>query len=179
MEDNRENFVVIVAGYTGPMENFINSNPGLKSRFNKYIEFPDYTIDELMGIFDMNCKKYDYEADEEIRAQIRAMIVQRKLGALENYANARDVRNLFEEIITNQARRVAAMESPTQEDMKKILLEDLEETAEQDAQKAMEKAGKIEAAGKTEAEKSSAMEPAPDAAEADKPADAESAQDKN
>ena len=179
MEDNRENFVVIVAGYTGPMENFINSNPGLKSRFNKYIEFPDYTIDELMGIFDMNCKKYDYEADEEIRAQIRAMIVQRKLGALENYANARDVRNLFEEIITNQARRVAAMESLTQEDMKKILLEDLEETAEQDAQKAMEKAGKIEAAGKTEAEKSSAMEPAPDAAEADKPADAESAQDKN
>ena len=179
MEDNRENFVVIVAGYTGPMENFINSNPGLKSRFNKYIEFPDYTIDELMGIFDMNCKKYDYEADEEIRAQIRAMIVQRKLGALENYANARDVRNLFEEIITNQARRVAAMESPTQEDMKKILLEDLEETAEQDAQKAMEKAGKIEAAGKTEAEKSSAMEPAPDAAAADKSADAESAQDKN
>ena len=179
MEDNRENFVVIVAGYTGPMENFINSNPGLKSRFNKYIEFPDYTIDELMGIFDMNCKKYDYEADEEIRAQIRAMIVQRKLGALENYANARDVRNLFEEIITNQARRVAAMESLTQEDMKKILLEDLEETAEQDAQKAMEKAGKIEAAGKTEAEKSSAMEPAPDAAAADKSADAESAQDKN
>ena len=171
MEDNRENFVVIVAGYTGPMENFINSNPGLKSRFNKYIEFPDYTIDELMGIFDMNCKKYDYEADEEIRAQIRAMIVQRKLGALENYANARDVRNLFEEIITNQARRVAAMESPTQEDMKKILLEDLEETAEQDAQKAMEKAGKIEAAGKTEA--------ASDAAAEDKPADAESAQDKS
>jgi len=179
MEDNREDFVVIVAGYTGPMENFINSNPGLKSRFNKYIEFPDYTIDELMGIFDMNCKKYDYEADEEIRAQIRAMIVQRKLGALENYANARDVRNLFEEIITNQARRVAAMESPTQEDMKKILLEDLEETAEQDAQKAMEKAGKIEAAVKTQAEKNEAKESGPEAAEKNKPADAESAQDKS
>ena len=71
----------------------------------------------------------------------------------------------------DQARRVAAMESPTQEDMKKILLEDLEETAEQDAQKAMEKAGKIEAAGKTEA--------ASDAAAEDKPADAESAQDKS
>jgi AAA+ superfamily predicted ATPase len=179
MEDNREDFVVIVAGYTGPMENFINSNPGLKSRFNKYIEFPDYTIDELMGIFDMNCKKYDYEADEEIRAQIRAMIVQRKLGALENYANARDVRNLFEEIITNQARRVAVMESPTQEDMKKILLEDLEETAEQDAQKAMEKAEKTEAAVKTQAEKSEAKESGSEAAEADKPADAESAQDEN
>jgi SpoVK/Ycf46/Vps4 family AAA+-type ATPase len=177
MEDNREDFVVIVAGYTGPMENFINSNPGLKSRFNKYIEFPDYTIDELMGIFDMNCKKYDYETDEEVRAQIRAMIVQRKLGALENYANARDVRNLFEEIITNQARRVAAMESPTQEDMKKILLEDLEETAAQDAQKVMEKAGKTQAAGITEAEKSTGGEPASDVAETEKSTDGKPAAD--
>jgi predicted house-cleaning noncanonical NTP pyrophosphatase (MazG superfamily) len=159
------------------MENFINSNPGLKSRFNKYIEFPDYTIDELMGIFDMNCKKYDYETDEEVRAQIRAMIVQRKLGALENYANARDVRNLFEEIITNQARRVAAMESPTQEDMKKILLEDLEETAAQDAQKVMEKAGKTQAAGITEAEKSTGGEPASDVAETEKSTDGKPAAD--
>ena len=127
------------------MEDFINSNPGLsnpglKSRFNKYIEFPDYTIDELMGIFEMNCKKYDYEAEDDVKAQIRAMIVQRKLAALENYANARDVRNLFEEIITNQARRVAAMESPTKDDMKKILIEDLVETAQMDAEKTLKKA---------------------------------------
>ena len=140
MEDSREEFVVIVAGYTKPMEDFINSNPGLKSRFNKYIEFPDYTIDELMGIFEMNCKKYDYEAEDDVKAQIRAMIVQRKLAALENYANARDVRNLFEEIITNQARRVAAMESPTKDDMKKILIEDLVETAQMDAEKTLKKA---------------------------------------
>lgn len=145
MEDSREEFVVIVAGYTGPMETFINSNPGLKSRFNKYIEFPDYTIDELMGIFEMNCKKYDYEAEEDVKAQIRAMIVQRKLAARENYANARDVRNLFEEIITNQARRVAAIESPTKEDMKQILLEDLVETAEEDAKKTLKKAAEQEA----------------------------------
>ena len=139
MEDSREDFVVIVAGYTKPMEDFINSNPGLKSRFNKYIEFPDYTIDELMGIFEMNCKKYDYEAEEDVLSQIRAMIVQRKLGSLENFANAREVRNLFEEIITNQARRVAAMESPSHEDMKKILIEDLVETAEEDAEKTARK----------------------------------------
>ena len=144
MEDSRENFVVIVAGYTKPMEDFINSNPGLKSRFNKYIEFPDYTIDELMGIFEMNCKKYDYEAEEDVLSQIRAMLVQRKLGSLENFANAREVRNLFEEIITNQARRVAAMESPTQEDMKKILIEDLVETAEEDAEKTAQKAAGAE-----------------------------------
>lgn len=144
MEDNREDLVVIVAGYTGPMETFINSNPGLKSRFNKYIEFPDYTIDELMGIFDMNCKKYDYEAQEDVRAQVRAMLVQRKLSTQENFANAREVRNLFEEIITNQARRIAAMEAPTQEDMKKILLEDLTETAEEDAAKTLAKAAAVE-----------------------------------
>lgn len=144
MEDNRDDFVVIVAGYTKPMENFINSNPGLKSRFNKYIEFPDYTIDELMGIFDMNCKKYDYEAENDVKAQIRAMIVQRKLAERENFANAREVRNLFEEIITNQARRVAAMENPGRDDMKKIMIEDLTETARSDAEKTIKKAAEAE-----------------------------------
>jgi len=93
-----------------------------------------------MGIFDMNCKKYDYEAQEDVRAQVRAMLVQRKLATQENFANAREVRNLFEEIITNQARRIAAMEAPTQEDMKKILLEDLTETAEEDAARTLAKA---------------------------------------
>ena len=143
MEDNRDDFVVIVAGYTKPMENFINSNPGLKSRFNKYIEFPDYTIDELMGIFDMNCKKYDYEAEEDVKAQIRAMIVQRKLATRENFANAREVRNLFEEIITNQARRVATMDNPGRDDMKKIMIEDLTETARSDAEKTIKKAAEM------------------------------------
>ena len=161
MEDNRDNFVVIVAGYTKPMENFINSNPGLKSRFNKYIDFPDYTIDELMGIFDMNCKKYDYEVNDDVKAQIRAMIVQRKMAAMENFANAREVRNLFEEIITNQARRVAAMENPGRDDMKKILLEDLTETAEEDAAKTMKKAAQMtgEAAGSGKPEETETGEP--------------------
>ncbi len=162
MEDSREDFVVIVAGYTKPMEDFINSNPGLKSRFNKYIEFPDYTIDELMGIFEMNCKKYDYEAEEDVLSQIRAMIVQRKLGSLENFANAREVRNLFEEIITNQARRVAAMESPSHEDMKKILIEDLVETAEEDAEKTARKTAGTETEGN-----------GPESGEAEEPADTE------
>lgn len=151
MEDNRDNFVVIVAGYTRPMENFINSNPGLKSRFNKYIEFPDYTIDELMGIFEMNCKKYDYEAEDDVKAQIRAMLVQRKLATRENFANAREVRNLFEEVITNQARRIAAMENPGREDLKKILLEDLEETAGADLQKTLKAADAVSAQKNTSA----------------------------
>ena len=125
MEDNRDNLVVIVAGYTEPMEKFIGSNPGLKSRFNKYIEFPDYTVDELEKIFYMNCKKYDYTVEEDAKLHIREMITARKLARRENFANAREVRNLFEEIITNQARRVAKLEAPSSEDMMMITSDDL------------------------------------------------------
>ena len=128
MEDNRDDFVVIVAGYTEPMKKFIDSNPGLKSRFNKYIEFPDYNIDELEEIFNMNCKKYDYIVPEDVKHQIRALITARKIENIDNFANAREVRNLFEEIITNQARRIAAMAEPSEEDMMTILLEDLTDT---------------------------------------------------
>ena len=128
MEDNRDDFVVIVAGYTEPMKKFIDSNPGLKSRFNKYIEFPDYSIDELEEIFNMNCKKYDYKVAEDVQHQIRALITSRKIENIDNFANAREVRNLFEEIITNQARRIAAMAEPSEEDMMTILLEDLTDT---------------------------------------------------
>ena len=125
MEDNREDFVVIVAGYTEPMEKFINSNPGLKSRFNKYIDFPDYKIEELVEIFDSNCKKYDYILEEEAKNQVKSLIMLRKTERLENFANAREVRNLFEEIITNQARRIARMDNPTDEDMRTITVDDL------------------------------------------------------
>ena len=125
MEDHRDDLVVIVAGYTAPMEKFINSNPGLKSRFNKYIEFPDYTIDELEAIFNMNCSRYDYKVDEMAKPQIRAQIVSRKFKELENFANAREVRNMFEEIITNHARRVSMMENPSADDMMLITVDDL------------------------------------------------------
>ena len=125
MEDHRDDLVVIVAGYTDLMKDFINSNPGLKSRFNKYIEFPDYSIDELCAIFDMNMSKYDYQMEEDVRKQIREMLKMRKLTELENFANAREVRNLFKEIITNQAHRIASMKDLKPEDMKTIIMDDL------------------------------------------------------
>ncbi len=130
MEDHRDDLVVIVAGYTEPMEKFISSNPGLKSRFNKYIEFPDYSIDELEEIFYMNCNKYEYEVEEDSKKHIREMISARKLAHTENFANAREVRNIFEEIVTNQARRIAAIENPTAEDIKTIISKDLVEESE-------------------------------------------------
>ena len=130
MEDHRDDFVVIVAGYTDLMEDFIDSNPGLRSRFNKYIEFPDYTVDELVDIFLMNCKKYEYTLDDDAKKHVREQIILRKMRASENFANAREVRNLFEDVITRQAQRVAAIEKPTHEDMTRILAEDVAEPAE-------------------------------------------------
>ncbi|WP_242829336.1 AAA family ATPase [Butyrivibrio sp. WCD3002] len=140
MEDHRDDLVVIVAGYTAPMEKFINSNPGLKSRFNKYIEFPDYSVDELEAIFNMNCKKYEYEVEEDTQKHIREMITARKLERTENFANAREVRNLFEEIVTNQARRIAEIESPTADDIRLIKSEDLMEKSEDETKKKEEAA---------------------------------------
>ena len=138
MEDHRDDFVVIVAGYTDPMRKFIDSNPGLKSRFNKYIEFPDYSIDELEKIFDMNCNKYDYKVAEDVKHQIRALITAKKLQNIQNFANAREVRNLFEEIITNQARRISEIESPTSDDMMTIQIEDLKDDVESVTEKTVD-----------------------------------------
>ncbi len=127
MEDHRDNLVVIVAGYPDLMEKFINSNPGLKSRFNKYIHFPDYSSEELMQIFESLCEKYDYNMNEEAKKAVEEQIHTLEQEKNANFANARSVRNLFENIITNQASRVADMEDPTPEDMTTIYAEDLHE----------------------------------------------------
>ena len=175
MEDNRDDFVVIVAGYTGPMRKFIESNPGLKSRFNKYIEFPDYNIDELQQIFEMNCKKYDYKVAEDVQHQIRALITSKKIENIDNFANAREVRNLFEEIITNQARRIAAMENPTEEDMMTITMEDLKEDV---VEVKMPEAGEAEASGdKVEVAETTEDTPVEEAASEDGEAEETKAED--
>lgn len=127
MEDNRKDLVVIVAGYTELMKKFVESNPGLKSRFNKYIEFPDYTADELISIFELNMRKYNYTYSYEAKLAIEKMIREREAHKGENFANARDVRNLFESIITNQATRVAEMKNPSENDITTIMTPDLKE----------------------------------------------------
>ena len=109
MEDMRDDFIVIVAGYTELMEGFIDSNPGLESRFNKYIFFPDYTADELIRIFSSMCKKYGYELTEDAKPILEEKIRLMEENKGENFANARDVRNLFEKIVTNQAKRLASL----------------------------------------------------------------------
>ena len=123
MEDNREDFIVIVAGYPDLMEAFINSNPGLQSRFNKYIMFPDYDASEMYAILQMMCKKYEYELDEAAEPDIHQIIDRLLKNKNERFANARTIRNLFETAITKQASRLSDGDCSI-EDMKLLKKED-------------------------------------------------------
>ena len=107
MEDNRDDLVVIVAGYTKEMHDFLTSNPGLISRFNKYIDFPDYTDDELMAILAMNAKKQGYAVSDEANAVVRTFISGMSLGDRLDFGNARGMRNTLEKLVQAQANRLA------------------------------------------------------------------------
>ncbi len=127
MEDHRDDLIVIVAGYTGPMETFLGSNPGLESRFNKYFFFPDYNGEQLMAIFRKQCEKNQYTLGEETEKAAVEMFTELYEHRNENFGNGRDVRNCFEDMIVRQSNRVAAMENPSKEDLMAVLPEDLRE----------------------------------------------------
>lgn len=135
MEDHRDDLIVIVAGYTDLMGDFIHANPGLESRFNKYFYFEDYDGGQLAEIFRSVCKKNGYTLDEETdKAAAEAFQVMYDRRD-ENFGNARDVRNVFEAAVARQANRVAAMEAPGKEELMALVLADLdledEEAAEE------------------------------------------------
>ncbi len=137
MEDMREELVVIVAGYPEPMERFIGSNPGLESRFGKYFHFEDYNADELMEIFLSQCKKSQYCPDGEAERFCRELLQDMYDSRDENFGNAREVRNLFERAVANQANRVAALEHPDREALMTLTRADiagLPEAEEADAE---------------------------------------------
>lgn len=127
MEDHRDELIVIVAGYAGLMEKFIHSNPGLESRFNKYLYFEDYNASQLYDIFSSICKKNGYTLSQEGDAWVRRDLEELFANRDENFGNARDVRNLFEKAVSRQADRVAALESPTREQLMELLPQDLED----------------------------------------------------
>jgi len=106
MEDHRDDLIVIVAGYTDLMEDFLESNPGLKSRFNKFIFFEDYTAEEELEILMSMSKKQEYRFDDKAREEAKRFFEERCANKTETYANARDVRNYLEKAITNQAGRI-------------------------------------------------------------------------
>ena len=125
MEDHRDDLIVIVAGYTGPMEDFMNSNPGLESRFNKYFNFPDYNGEELYKIFLLRCKKNSYELSKSAQKEAKKIFNEMYENRSDNFGNGRDVRNFFEDTVIHQANRLAAMENPTKEDLVTITPKDL------------------------------------------------------
>lgn len=119
MEDNRKDLIVIVAGYTDLMDQFLESNPGLRSRFSNFVRFDDYTPEELMDILRKNLSDQEYRLSEEAEEKAFLMMKERVENKPENFANARDVRNFMEHAISNQASRVVALEHAKED--KKIL----------------------------------------------------------
>lgn len=127
MEDNRDNLIVIVAGYPALMEEFLSSNPGLRSRFNKYIMFEDYTPEQEVSILESMAKKQEYQFEAEAREQAVEFFTKRINANLASYANARDARNYLEKAIANQADRIVKIAELDDEVLKTIICEDLPE----------------------------------------------------
>ena len=125
MEDNRDDLVVIVVGYPNLMERFVNSNPGLKSRFNKYIYFEDYTPAELLEIFDSMCKKSGLIATENARDLVLKHFEEEYANRNETFANGREVRNFFERAVVNQANRLALESHIDDDDVSTLTAEDV------------------------------------------------------
>ncbi len=125
MEDNRDSLVVIVAGYEEEMQRFIESNPGFKSRFNKYISFDDYKPEELKEIFLSIVKKNKYKASDELVQLIHSRFSELYNSRTKSFGNGRVVRNLFEKIVENQSNRLASVETAlTEDDLQTLLAED-------------------------------------------------------
>ena len=125
MEDYRDRLVVIIAGYKNEMQRFIDSNPGLQSRFNRYIDFPDYSGVELTDIFKMYMKKNQYtladDAEEFLKEQFEYAVAHKD----RNFGNARFARNVFEKSIQSQANRLEGMTNLSKEQLTELTVDDL------------------------------------------------------
>ena len=124
MEDDRNRLVVIVAGYTDEMKKFIDSNPGLSSRFNRYIEFPDYSVAELFEIFRRLAIKQKLEFSVDFENALKALLQHIVTKADRTFGNGRGIRNLYEKTLVNQANRLAQKDYGVSE-LLKLLPEDL------------------------------------------------------
>ena len=126
MEDARDKLVVIIAGYTNEMKRFIDSNPGLQSRFNRYINFPDYSAGELVKIFHMYMKKNQYTISDEADQMLKEKLDYAVEHKDRNFGNARYVRNIFEKSIQAQANRLEGKTGLSDRQLTEITLADIE-----------------------------------------------------
>jgi AAA lid domain/ATPase family associated with various cellular activities (AAA) len=123
MEDQRDAVVVIAAGYPEEMAEFLDANPGLRSRFPRTIHFPDYTTDDLVAIFDAMCRDSSYRLTPEATAALRARLDAEPRG--KGFGNGRLARNLFEAAVGRQASRVVAQTNPSDDDLCSLVAEDV------------------------------------------------------
>ncbi|MEX2256539.1 MAG: AAA family ATPase [Acidimicrobiia bacterium] len=123
MEDDRDDLIVIVAGYPEPMLKFLDSNPGLRSRFSKTIDFPDYTDEELMEIFESIGKEHHYSLDESARAAVKTYLAGQVHGP--TFGNGRLARNLFEDCVSRQANRIVGLKDPTNDQLVTLVAADV------------------------------------------------------
>lgn len=125
MEDHRDDLVVIVAGYKNEMDSFLKANTGLISRFNKFVDFKDYTNEQLMDILQMLADKSGVELEEEAKEIIFHILKEMTPEKKQLFGNGRGVRNTFENIMVKQANRIVLMDMPTEEELKMICKEDV------------------------------------------------------
>jgi len=133
MEDHREDLVVIVAGYDGLMDEFIHSNPGLESRFNRYMHFDDYSIDEMLAILDMQLKKGQFALEDDARDAVKDYILASNTSSI-SFGNARGIRNIFEKLLVEQANRLSKSDNITKEQLMRITKEDVAAARASDTQ---------------------------------------------
>lgn len=125
MEDDRDKLVIILAGYTKEMQEFIDTNPGFKSRFNRHIDFQDYTSEELFKIFESKCNELEYNLTENAQVKLKVFFEKAYSTRDKSFGNGRFVRNSFEKILENQANRIAKENSLTKELLTTITIEDI------------------------------------------------------
>ena len=132
MEDNRDNLVVIVAGYDELMHKFIDSNPGLRSRFNKFFHFPDYEGTDLLKIFERFCSTNGYCISDETASKLLEKFHSMYENRQEHFGNARTVRNIFETAICCQADRIASISEISEEDLVVLSESDIQQAIEEE-----------------------------------------------
>ena len=125
MEDKRDDIIVIVAGYQEPMGRFLQSNPGLKSRFNKFLSFEDYKSNELAQIFTRMAEKSTYSLDEDALRHLAIITEEMVKQKQENFANGRAIRNLFEKSLANQANRIVRQQRSERPELTCLSKEDI------------------------------------------------------
>ena len=128
MEDHRDTLVVIVAGYTAPMEAFLAANPGLSSRFRTVIEFDDYTDDELVAILDKLASAADYDVSREAQMTFRGILAG--TARTQAFGNGRFARNLLEEAIGRHAWRLQDVEDPTVAQLRELRADDFRQVSD-------------------------------------------------